>query len=232
MLRGALFVFAMLSSSAFADEIVKAEYGAPTTRYGHAILGDDVEYGALIMTLASGKKLRLTLPENHVFEDLEPRLADVDGDGDFEIVVIETDVAKGAALAIYDQSGKVAETPHIGQSRRWLAPIGVADLDNDGFVELAYIDRPHLARILTVWRFKDGALEPVATRQGLTNHKIGQDFISGGVRSCSDTPEMVTASADWTRIIASQLTSGNIQSRDLGPHSGPKSFDNAMACKS
>lgn len=232
MLRGALICFALLARSACADEIVKAEYGSPTTRYSHAILGDNVEYGALIMTLTSGKKLRLTLPDNHVFEDIEPRLADVDGDGDLEIVVVETDVEKGAALAIYDQSGKITETPHIGQTRRWLAPIGVADLDGDGFVELAYIDRPHLARILTVWRYRNGSLELVATRQGLTNHEIGQDYISGGVRDCSNGPEMVTASADWTRVIASKLKSGKIQSRDLGPHKGPESFANAMACKS
>lgn len=232
MLRGAIFFCATLAVPAGADEIVKAEFGAPTTRYGHAILGDDVEYGALLMTMSSGKKLRLTLPDSHVFEDLAPRLADVDGDGDAEVVVIETDVSKGAALAVYDAVGKVAETPHIGQSRRWLAPVGIADLDGDGFVELAYVDRPHLARVLTVWRFKDGALEPVATREGLTNHKIGQDYISGGIRDCGTGPEMITASANWTRIIASKLSSGQIESYDLGSHDGAKSFDKAMACKS
>lgn len=232
MLRGALLFLALSAAPVGADEIVKAEFGAPTTRYGHAILGDNVEYGALLMTLASGKKLRLTLPESHVFEDLAPRLADIDGDGEPEVIVIETDVSKGAALAIYNASGMLAETPHIGRSHRWLAPVGVVDLDGDGFVELAYVDRPHLARVLTVWRYKDGALSLVATQQGLTNHKIGQDFISGGIRICGNGPEMITASADWSRIIASNLRSNRIQSRDLGPHSGPKSFDNAMACKS
>ena len=38
-----------------------------------------------------------------------------------------------------------------------LAPLGAADLDGDGKIELAYIDRPHLAKILRIWRFDDGA---------------------------------------------------------------------------
>jgi hypothetical protein len=46
----------------------------------------------------------------------------------------------------------LAATPHIGSANRWLAPIGAADLDGDGRVEIAYVDRPHLARTLRIWR--------------------------------------------------------------------------------
>lgn len=75
------------------------------------MLGDAVEYGGLQITvlLSSGKRhtRSIKLPVSHVFEDGLP-----------EVVVIETDVARGAALAIYGPNGKLAETPHIGRTNR------------------------------------------------------------------------------------------------------------------
>lgn len=213
-----------------AQQITDARYGAETTRYGHAVLGDDVEWGTLVLTLSDGRRITHRLPESRVFEDLAPRLADVDGDGAPEVVVIETDMALGASLAIYDASGKRTATPYIGRTNRWLAPVGVGDLDGDGWIELAYIDRPHLARTLRIWRYRDGALTQIAEHPGLTNHRIGEDYISGGLRDCGTGPEMITTDATWSRLIASRLTSSGIRTRDIGPQTGPASFRAALAC--
>jgi hypothetical protein len=77
----------------------------------------------------------------------------------------------------------------IGQRNRWLAPIGAADLDGDGRVEIAYVDRPHLARTLRVWRSRPGGtLTEIATATGLTNHRIGEAFITGGIRDARRGP--------------------------------------------
>lgn len=221
-------------------EILSANYADPTTRYAHGVLGDAVEYGALILKVAAcddcafrkSVTLRFTLPENRVFEDIAPRLTDLDGDGLPEVVVIETESSTGASLAIYDETGKIAATPHIGRTNRWLAPLGAADLDGDGKVELAYIDRPHLAKILRVWRFDNGNLVHVADKAGLTNHRIGQNFISGGIRDCGEGSEIVTANADWSRIIVTVLKGGKLASRDIGPFKGGKSLTRALSCKS
>ena len=78
-------------------------------------------------------------------------MADIDGDGMAEVVVVETDISKGARLSEYSKDGVVATTPYIGQTHRWLAPIGFADFDGDGRIEIAYIDRPHLAKLLRLW---------------------------------------------------------------------------------
>lgn len=198
-------------------EIVSARYVEPTTRYDHGILGDAIEYAALEMMLRNGRTLRLTLPETAVFEDLEPRLSDLDGDGKPEIITIESSLTKGARLAIYGENGLIAATPHIGRTHRWLAPLGSADLDGDGKVELAYIDRPHLARVLRIWRFDDGKLVHLSDTKGLTNHRIGQDYISGGIRDCGGAPEIITVNADWSRIIATTFDGKRTQSRDIGP---------------
>lgn len=53
----------------------------PTDRYPHNVLGDIPGHGALDVTLASGRVLRMVLPDTRVFEDIAPRLADIDGDG-------------------------------------------------------------------------------------------------------------------------------------------------------
>jgi len=169
-------------------------YSQPTQRYDHGILGDATEWGGLVYlhqgTAAHGpySVTEITLPKTRVFEDIAPRLVDLDGDGSPEIIVIETHLQKGAQLAIYglENGGlkKRAATPHIGRAHRWLAPIGAADLDGDGHIEIVYIDRPHLARVLKIWQFRKGGLTLVAERGGLTNHQIGQDYISGGIRDC------------------------------------------------
>ncbi|NSY38391.1 VCBS repeat-containing protein [Leisingera sp. ANG59] len=233
------------SALAAEDRIVSARYGEPTSRYGHAVLGDDLEYGALELTVENSgadglsakavyqtSEILIRLPRDHVFEDIAPRLADVDGDGNPEVLVVETDVAAGAQLAIYDARGeKIAETPHIGISHRWLAPIGAADLDGDGYAEIAYVDRPHLAKTLRIWRFRDGALHEVASKPGLTNHRIGEDFITSGIRDCGEGPELVLVSGGWQRIMAARLREGEISARDIGVFDPGAGLTEALACR-
>jgi len=213
------------------SEIISAKYDQPTTRYAHGVFGDTVEYGALLMRLKNGKVLRVNLPEARVFEDISPRVIDLDGDGAPEVVVIETHVNQGAQLAIYGEAGKITATPHIGRTHRWLAPIGAADLDGDGYVELAYIDRPHLAKLLKIWRYKNGKLKLVAEAGNLTNHQFGDDYISGGIRDCGNGPEMVTVNANWSDIMVSGFDGTKITAQSVGLYTGQKSIKRAMSCR-
>jgi hypothetical protein len=211
-------------------QIVQAAYDGETTRYAHGVLGDAIEYETLRLTLADGGSLAITLPQDLVFEDIAPRLADLDGDGTSEVITVESHQARGARLAVYDETGRIAATPFIGTRFRWLAPVGAADLEGDGRIEIAYIDRPHLAKTLRIWRYDAGRLTELAAREGLTNHRIGEDFISGGIRTCDSVPEIVVADAGWTRLVGVRLVDGRIDTRDLGPFEGPGSFAAALAC--
>lgn len=223
----------LLAGAANAQDygITKASYTDPTTRYAHAILGDAIEYGAMEITRTDGKRFRIILPQDRVFEDVAPRVVDLDGDGLNEVIVVETQVDTGAQLAVYGATGKITGTPHIGRTNRWLAPIGAADLDGDGRTEIAYIDRPHLAKTLMIWRYEDQSLTLVAKREGLTNHRIGEADIAGGIRTCTGTPEMITATANWSQIVATTYQNGQLNARAIGPHQGRRSFRQALACQ-
>jgi len=108
--------------------------------------------------------------------------------------------------------------------------VGAADLDGDGHVEVAYVDRPHLARVLRVWRFRDGAFQEVAQAAGLTNHKIGWDHIPGGLRNCGQGWEMITADGAWRQVMASRLEGDRIVTRALGPYSA-EAMAQAVSCR-
>ncbi|MEL6531759.1 MAG: VCBS repeat-containing protein [Pseudomonadota bacterium] len=216
-----------------------AEYGAGTTDYTHAVLGDGIEWRRLSLR-HQGQFWEMTLPNSRVFEDVAPRLADRTGDGRPEVIVVETSRAEGGSLAVYaivgdDALTRIATTGYIGRTNRWLAPVGIADLDGDGTVEIAYVDRPHLARTLRVWRFQPsgagGDLVELAAVGGLTNHRIGEPFITGGIRDCGQGPEMITADTDWRRILATRLSSGGmLAARDLGSFS-QDAVRAALACR-
>lgn len=195
------------------------------------MLGDSVEYGALVLQYRPvTARYVIRLPEARVFEDVEARLVDVDGDGQLEAMVVESHINKGARLSLYNAGGLIAATPYIGQRNRWLAPIGAADLDGDGHVEISYIDRPHLARILRIWRFENGELRQVATRQGLTNHRIGWDFITSGIRDCGDGLELITADADWSHVMATRFDGSALSTRAVSAYESPGSIARALSC--
>jgi len=226
----ALIASCTVLGSAAAADVVSARFDDPTNRYGHGVLGDTPEWGTLVLK-ASGKTVRITLPQSRVFEDLRPRLADVTGDGAREAIVVESDARLGARLAVYGPNGLVTATPPIGTRFRWLAPVAWHDLDGDGAVEIAFVDRPHLAKTLRVWRFEQGALREIATQSGLTNHRIGQAFISGGVADCDAQPEMILATANWSGLVALRLNNDLLSLRELPELTADAGgFADAMTC--
>lgn len=206
-----------LTGPAMAQDIASARLIAPTDRYAHAVLGDALEWGGLELTLSDARRLRFTLPDSHVFEDITARLADFDDDGRPEVMVVETSVTQGAALAIYDADGRRAATPYIGQPNRWLSPAGWGDFDGDGRVEIAYVDRPHLARELVFVRLEGDRLVELARAPGFTNHRIGDSSIAGGTVRCQGRDAVVVASADWSRMMTVTLGPDGVLARDSGP---------------
>lgn len=148
----------------------------PTTRYAHAVLGDAIEAGGFAVERA-GRQFHFTLPEEAVFEDRRVRLADIDGDGRPEAIIVKSYLRRGAALAVFrigdDGIAPLAESAPIGTPNRWLNPVGVADFTGAGRPLIAAVITPHIAGSLRLYRLQGGALVEVARLDGVTNHVIG-----------------------------------------------------------
>ncbi|MEM0976774.1 MAG: VCBS repeat-containing protein [Pseudomonadota bacterium] len=216
-----------------ADDATAVYYWG-SERYPHAVLGDALEPTALAFisdrARADGVEecigARTVLWDDMVFEDLTPRLVDMTGDGHPEIITTRSHQNQGAQVAVYEyRDGALevlAETPFIGTRFRWLAIIGAADLDNDGWIEIAYIDRPHLAKTLRVVEFRDGRLIEEASMTGLSNHKIGEDFITSGLRDCAGDMALIVPNADRSELMEIVLQFGKLYTRSAGPFSEEK----------
>ena len=214
--------------------IATAWYDGGTGRYRHGVLGDAIEPSILRVTSDAGCTHSVELGRPHVFEDIETRLADIDQQPGDEVITIRSHQNYGAQIAIYQLTDGglelFAETPYIGTTNRWLAPVGIADFNGDGDMDIAYVDRPHLAKILRVWTYRGGKLQEIVSRSGYSNHRIGEDFISGGIKTCENKTMMITADAGWRRILASTLETDGLITTDIGPFEGAESFARALQC--
>lgn len=218
--------------------IVTAWFDGATGRYPHGILGDTIEAGVLGAmsaenTAACGWQVKLG--EDYVFEDVAPRLADIDGDGRNEIIVVRSHAKLGAQLAIYGETADgalalQATTPAIGRKNRWLAPIGIADFDRDGRMDVAYIEKPHLDKVLKVYSWEGDHLKLIAKARGLSNHRIGDETITSGLRDCGRGVEIITPNASWTRVYAGKFAGGRLVLEELGPFQGETHFADYLTC--
>jgi hypothetical protein len=200
-----------------SGNIRAAWYSAPTSRYDHGVLGDAIEGGGLTVQTSDGARSELLLPQTEVFEDITPRLADLDGDGNAEVVTILSSLQKGGSLAVYAlRGGKLAlaaKTPFIGQTHRWINIAGIADYDGGGLL-IALVKTPHIGGELQFWRFSNGRLTRVAALQGFSNHFIGSR--AQGLSATLDAnrdgrPDLAVPSADRRALRVVALENGSVK---------------------
>ena len=95
------------------DNSVYAQYAMPTEKYNHGIMGDKIEAEQLVVVVDS-VFYEFRLPSEYVFEDIRPRLYDVDGDNKLEFITIRTNVFQGGGIAIYKIVGEqLVEYAHV-----------------------------------------------------------------------------------------------------------------------
>lgn len=155
---------------------ISARYVDPTMRYDHGILGDKIEAGGLLV-VKNEKEYYYRLDTNFVFEDLQPRLKDVDNDGEIEFITIQTSLQLGASVAVYkiihDELVLFVHSNYIGSVHRWLNIAAIDDLDNDGNTEIAWIQTPHIGGVLRIGSIEGNSLIILDELAGVSNHQNG-----------------------------------------------------------
>lgn len=226
--------YAMNENAALS--IVHAEYASETSIYPHHVMGKDVpERMKLVVYDGSAQAYEVTLPTGknaRVFEDLFPRIADVDGDSHNDVVVVESNIDSGASIAVYSIKNqrlvKIAQNDFLGKKFTWLALVGIEDFDGDGQKEIAYIEKPHAVRVLQFWKFSDGALIKVNEYKDVTSHVLGTNFYQSAIQSCAGhSPRVVLVDPKWQRLLSIGFSNGQLIKKDLGKYMGPDSAQQA-----
>jgi hypothetical protein len=163
-------------------DIARAWLAEPTTRYDHGILGDKIEAGSVVIETRDGNRQAVRLKDDAVFEDLAPRLADLDGNGHDSVIVVKSYLKRGSSVAVIaERKGKyeiVAETPPLGGPHRWLNPAGIADFNGDGKIDIALVRQPHVVGELELWTWRAGDLRKTAVIADTANHIAGTRAIN------------------------------------------------------
>ena len=160
-------------ATAPTGDIRKAWYARPTERYAHCVLGDCIEGGSLVAELTDGSTVEFVLPDNQVFEDITPRIANLTGDGTNEVVTIRASQSGGAAVVVYGlRDGELAEiaaSSENGQANRWL---NIADMGPEAVI---FVRTPHIGGRLAILRHAGQGQWQEANDivTGVSNHVIG-----------------------------------------------------------
>jgi len=188
-------------------DVARAWFAEPTDRYDHDILGSRNEAGALVIELRDGGRQTVHLKPDAVFEDLKPRIVDLDGDNQDAIVVVKSYVKRGSALAVIaERRGRfdiVAETPPLGAPHRWLAPAGIADFTGDHRPDIAVVRQPHAIGTIELWSWRDGRLQKGAEMPDAANHIVGTralDMAAVADFDGDNIPDIAIPSFDRTRL--------------------------------
>lgn len=181
-----------LSLNALPDgRILKDERGRllvlsdPTRRYGHGVLGDDVEASSLTLVRTRSEFAlvrKIEIPSPAVIEGTMPLWVDLDGDGIREILVTVSDSAQGARLVLYGETGDIlAVGPEIGQGFRWRHQIAAAPLGPEGEMEVVDVLTPHLGGIVEFFTWSGERLIKEAATPEYSSHSIGSRNLDMGL---------------------------------------------------
>src|SRR5690606_6791259 len=161
-----------------------ALYAEATDIYDHAVLGDGLEGGALVvLDSALDEVLRVTLEDGEVFEGIAPFWADVNNDGSPDLVTTVSNDRVGAQIRVYGLDGEVLlATNPLGQGDLWRHALawGAFGINRDVLVEVV---TPHISGAVIFYQRQGAQLFPTV-RQPLvdyTSHQSGSRNLDGAL---------------------------------------------------
>lgn len=167
------------SHVAFGDgRISRAWYADPVQRLGASAIGPWVA-GALVIEDRTTRAFRLELGLDQAFEDMRPRIADFDSDGQTVVLAVRSDAGRGAALIAASLEGEglvriLAETAPVGHPGGWINPIGIADVTGGGRRSIAVVFSPDDHGQLQIFDYAQHTFTRRFSVPGVCNHLRGQ----------------------------------------------------------
>ena len=196
---------------------IAAALSGTTDFLTHGVLGDALEAAAIEwVDTCTGEAGRVEIAEPDVIEGISPILADIDSDGQTEIVVTLSNSTEGARLAAFELDGTSAgESEPIGQGNRWRNQLAAGAFGPSGEVEIIDVRTPHIGGTVQAFRQiidDDGQpslIQVAASDPNYTSHVIGTRNLSMGIALNVDSdsfPDVVVATADRSAIVAMTRT--------------------------
>jgi hypothetical protein len=218
---------AIPSSRVEAAGPITASLTEPTRDYRHEALGASIHAKSISITekrpvqMSSGPQpvptevSRVEAGPGAVFEDREPRLAELGREGPPEIVTVKSYADRGSALAVIGRREGtwrvLAETPPLGQAQSWLNPAAIADFLGTGHPQIALIRTPHAEGMLQLWAFDSDALTLKAEKAGYANHAYGhaaQDLAATADIDGDGRPELLVPTLDRRSVAILAMKDG------------------------
>ncbi len=202
-----------------AEGIIASYTQATAQRYVHGIMGDDIEAAALTLYNPLEDTLipvaQVVLPGDDVFEGISPFWADLNDDGQQEIVTTVSNQADGAWLRVYNADGSIfAESEPIGQGFRWRHQLAAAPFGINGETQLSDVRTPHIGGMPEFFTLNGDALTVNNAQLGYTSHIINSRNLDMGLAGDFDgdnRPELVITTQDGTTIVALENTLAGVQ---------------------
>jgi len=187
-----------------------------TGRYDHGVLGDGLEAGAAVVVDAEDWRVEHRIDvAPAVVEGIAPLAADVEGDGEPEVIVTLSDADRGARVAAFGlDGGRIATGPAIGQGYRWRHQLAVAPFGPGGETELAAVRTPHIGGTAEFYRLREGRFEIVAERAGYSSHAAGSRNLDGGLAGDLDgdgRTELLVPTDDRGTLAALRRTGDGVE---------------------
>ncbi len=162
----------------------------PTSEYPHGVLGDEFEAKTITLVNASDAPhiMRvIQIDPGDVIEGIAPLWVDLDGDGEREIIVTQSNARSGARIVVYREDGSLFATGEsLGQGFRWRHQLAVGQFIEGGPLEIAVIRTPHIGGVIEIYAVEQDRLVIRAELSGYSSHQIGSRNLDGALAADFD----------------------------------------------